>query len=181
MSRMSELERYNFFGIEKEVADTFVKSLELHITYVQEACRKLKVPEEQTIIHDNSKWSAAEFPGYAEHFSGGGAPDLFSEAWLHHVHHNPHHWQHWIFPDRYTPKGSKVIDGCIKMPERYALEMVADWMGASKAYTGSWDMTEWLEKNIPRIDLHPKTGWFVGSVLTEKLDYNILDLNFKAK
>jgi len=51
------------------------------------------------------------------------------------------------------------------MPEMFALEMVADWMGSSWAYTGSWDMSAWLTKNIPRIRLHPGTATFVGDVL----------------
>lgn len=54
--------------------------------------------------------------------------------------------------------------GPMPMPERYVREMVADWMGASRAYTGSWDMVDWLEKNLPRMDLHPVTVerlWFL--------------------
>lgn len=53
----------------------------------------------------------------------------------------------------------------MEMPRCYALEMVADWMGSSMAYTGSWDMADWLEKNMPRIRLHTKTAAYVREVL----------------
>ena len=61
--------------------------------------------------------------------------------------------------------GSAIVDGALPMPEMFALEMVADWMGSSMAYTGDWDMSAWLTKNIPRIRLHPETATFVGEVL----------------
>lgn len=140
--------------VEKE----FTKSLNQHISYVIEAGKKIGVHPKQLEIHDNSKWSDAEFHAYAKHFHGGGAPDLFASAWLHHIHYNPHHWQHWIFSDGYTPKNSSVENGIVQMSNIYALEMIADWMGASKAYTGSWDMKDWLWEHIPKISVHSKTA-----------------------
>lgn len=55
----------------------------------------------------------------------------------------------------------------LEMPRKYAREMVADWMGASRGYTGSWDMEKWLDKNWPRIseNLHPHTRVFVGNLV----------------
>lgn len=154
-------------NLTKEVVDAYLESLYLHIDCVREAGKQLGVPEKQLDIHDASKFWAAEFPGYARHFKGGGDPDGFAKAWLHHLHHNPHHWQHWIFPDGLTPAGSKVVDGCLPMPACYATEMVADWMGAGRAYTGSWDMTSWLEANLGKVKLHPETKSFVGSILVD--------------
>lgn len=151
--------------IPEQVAKDYVESLKEHIAYVQEAGRKLGLPNEQLDIHDKSKWEEPEFSGYALHFKGGGAPDKFAVAWIHHIHYNPHHWQHWIFPDNYTPNGSNVENGVIEMPEKYALEMVADWMGASKAYTGSWDMADWLSKNISRVIVHSKTAEYLRGIL----------------
>lgn len=153
------------YGVPEDVAVAYVDSLRAHIRYVQEAGLKLGLYEEELASHDESKWSLSEFPGYALHFHGGGAPDRFAKAWLHHIHHNPHHWQHWIFPDGFAPKGSKVENGCVVMPMHYALEMVADWMGASMAYTGSWDMTNWLRENIPRIRVHSETAAYLRQVL----------------
>lgn len=148
-----------------DIARSYSKSLTEHIHYVQMAARYLRVPQKQIYSHDKSKWTPEEFTGYAVHFKGGGAPGAFAKAWLHHIHHNPHHWQHWIFSDGYTPKGGKVEDGVVEMPEMYALEMVADWMGASRAYTGSWDMTEWLIQNMPKIRVHSRTAEYLRETL----------------
>lgn len=148
----------DFYGIDRTVAEAYTESLRQHIAYVQEAGRMIGVAESQLEIHDNSKWSEAEFPGYAMHFKGGGAPDEFSRAWLHHIHYNPHHWQHWIFPDGYTPKDSNVQNGVVEMPVPYAIEMIADWMGAGRTYTGSWDMKDWLQEHIPKIRVHSSTA-----------------------
>ena len=150
----------------------YIVSLREHIENVQEACEQLGVDRNQADIHDQSKFSPEEFESYANYFwNSDGTPAKkedhttmkqyeFIHAWLHHIHYNPHHWQHWIFPDGYAPENmvaSKYItrDGTMPMPERFVLEMVADWMGASKSYTGSWDMGIWLIENIKRITLHP--------------------------
>ena len=152
-------------NVSQEVINVFVRSLRLHIQYVQDAGRMLGVQEEQLIRHDLSKYSDQEFHAYAQHFDGGGCPNEFAIAWLHHIHYNEHHWQHWMFPDGYSPKDSNVENGVIEMPEHFALEMIADWMGASYAYTQSWDMTDWLVKNIPQIRLHSKTQKYVYHIL----------------
>lgn len=156
---------FNCYGVDEAVAEAYALSLREHIAYVQEAGRMIGVPEGQLDVHDQSKWSAAEFPGYALHFKGGGAPDAFARAWLHHIHNNPHHWQHWIFADGFTPKGSTVESGAVEMPRMYAEEMVADWMGASRAYTGSWDMAGWLSEHIPKIRVHSKTAMVLREIL----------------
>lgn len=161
MGQISPTFDFERYGVTQAVAYEFAASLESHITYVREAGRQLGVEEWQLEQHDLSKWSVLEFPAYARHFHGGGDPDGFAVAWLHHIHSNPHHWQHWIYPDGFTPKGSSVENGVVEMPEHCALEMLADWMGAGRAYTGSWDMTEWLTKNIPKIRVHSNTARFL--------------------
>lgn len=113
----------------------------------------------QLCAHDASKWSAEEFNAYALKFAGGvDNPEEYRTAWLHHIHHNPHHWQHWLVP------GTSEV---VFMPETYALEMLADWMGASLAYTGSPNMEPWLIKNLPGITLHPQTALFVAGRLRD--------------
>ncbi len=154
---------------EKTISD-YLGSLVGHIKYVQEAGRKIGVNENQLLIHDQSKFSDEEFPAYAAHFYGNDDPDVYAVAWLHHMNHNQHHWNHWIFPDGFTPKDTSVENGIVFMPDSFSLEMVADWMGASRQYTGSWDMTEWLAENSESILLHSKTARHVGSVL-ETLGY----------
>lgn len=153
--------------LSEDVATKYYDTLMLHITYVQEAGAKLGVHKFQLEEHDLSKFTLSEFNAYARHFHGGGAPDQFALAWLHHLHFNQHHWEHWMFPNGWTPKNSNVIAGMIEMPERFVLEMIADWTGSSKTYTGSEDMTDWLIANLSRISVHPKTGVFLREKLSE--------------
>lgn len=160
--RKEMVDRYEVNSI---FLDKYLGSLITHIRYVQEAGEKIGVPTVQLQEHDQSKFTDQEFPFYAKHFYGGGDPDGFAGAWLHHMNFNPHHWQHWIFPDGYSPKGSHVEGGIVEMPEIYALEMIADWMGASKTYTGSWNMHNWLIDNAPRIKLHSNTIVFISNIL----------------
>lgn len=157
----------DYFGVDETVAVRFIESLQKHLEYVREAGTRLGIPLEQLAEHDTSKFSVFEFPGYARHFQGGGDPDAFSKAWLHHIHANPHHWQHWIFSDGWALPGSQIENSVLPMPSVYAMEMIADWMGASRAYTSSWEMDDWLAKNMPRIRVHSSTARF----LRETLDF----------
>lgn len=186
-NRKKTVEKRNKFSIEEmlesysgtegledsQIAD-FTISLTKHIRYVYEAGKKIGVPIDQLEVHDWSKWTAAEFPFYTMKFHPGKQDidetyvnDAFALAWLDHLHKESHHWQHWIFPDYYTPKGSSVEQGAVEMPEGYIREMVADWMGASRAYTGSYDMTEWLRVNLPEVHLHSKSRLVLSQILTE--------------
>lgn len=102
------------------------------------------IPIWRLIIHDWSKFSPAEFGAYRDRFFGGRAgveekdkdPDSFRRAWLHHLHRNPHHWDHWVFSDGKP----------IQMPAHFIREMVADWLGAGKAITGNDDIREWYNR-----------------------------------
>ena len=153
----------NNHGVDPLVARAYTESLRKHLSYVLDAGQRLGVPQQQLLDHDQSKWESAEFAAYAHHFYGDDDPQDFARAMLHHFHHNPHHWEHWIFPNGFTPKGSE--NGVIEMPRPYALEMVADWLGASMAFTGSWDMTEWLTKHLPLIVVHSRTAAYLADVL----------------
>lgn len=147
---------FAWHGITTEIAQTFLQSVCDHIMYVRQAGAIVGVDEHQLRWHDHTKLGVEEFPAYARQFHGDkkAGQDLFAEAWLHHLHHNEHHWQHWIFPDGFTPKGSTVENGVCWMEEKWLKEMVADWMGASMAYTGTWEMHKWLGENLPKIKLH---------------------------
>ena len=167
----AEMESYHgidfeFHGITLAIAESFLASVCGHVTNVRQAGEMIGVNKHQLKMHDLSKFNLDEFPHYARNFFGDKAdPDGFSGAWLHHIHRNEHHWQHWIFPDGFTPRGSTVENGCVEMPGHYALEMVADWMGASKSYTGSLDMTKWLYDNMPKIRVHSKTASHLRGIL----------------
>jgi hypothetical protein len=62
-----------------------------------------------------------------------------------------------MFPDNFGLKDGATESGILRMPRIYVLEMVADWQGASIAYSGTDDMTSWLKTNIPKIRLHSKS------------------------
>lgn len=152
-----------------------------HKAFVFRAGLKTRAPLVRLIIHDLSKFSPAEAPHYGRQFFGDKSdPDGFAAAWLHHQNRNPHHWEYWISRTTHTrstltSQGSKHEGGekILPMPEWAVREMVADWMGASRAYGGSWPETvggwNWLNDNWFKISsrLHPATVQIVENVLRE--------------
>ena len=158
-------EHFPHLELTQEQLNAFYDKVTEHISYVQEAGKSLGLTKDQLELHDYSKFSPQEYGAYAKHFHGGGAPQEFAAAWLHHIHSNKHHWQYWIFPDGYTPRSTNIEQGVVEMPFLYQVEMIADWIGAGKAYTGSEDMTDWLSKNIGRITLHSLTAASVSDLL----------------
>lgn len=141
----------------------YAQSLRHHIECVVYAGAGLGLPVNQLQQHDVSKWSKDEFFAYAMKFSAGiDNPAEFSAAWLHHIHNNPHHWQHWLIP---------ATNEALFMPETDALEMLADWMGASLAYQGTLNMKPWLEQNLCKVILHRDTAQYVGNRLV-RLGYD---------
>ena len=128
---------------------------------------KLRVPILRIFLHDLSKFGLSEALAYSRHFfMDDKRPQEFRQAWLHHQNHNDHHWEYHIIRSQ---KGSTEPEA-LRMPRSCAREMVADWMSASKAYAGSWDMTPWLIKNWHRIVLHESTKQYVLKLL-EDLGY----------
>ncbi len=84
----------------------------------------------------------------------------FDQAWLHHQHANPHHWQHWVLHE--DSGALKLLD----MPEHFIREMVADWAGAGRAITGRWDVLDWYAKNYENIQLNQNDRFFVEALIT---------------
>ena len=156
--------------MKQEVKDYF-ESLHLHKKYVMEAGVLVGgITEERLFDHDASKFTIREYPYYARQFHGDRKdPAGFARAWLHHIHYNDHHWNHWLFATGYSPYGSGIdLNGALPMPEVCVREMVADWMGASRTYTDSWDMSEWLNDHLPnKIILHQESRQIVGQVLRD--------------
>lgn len=138
-----------------------------HKWFVFLAGRRVGVSIGRLLIHDLSKFSRAEWSPYVRRFEGGragktdheGDADEWHRAWLHHWHRNPHHWEHWL---RFK-HGSSVVP--LVMPEHFAREMVADWMGAGRAYTGTWDPRSWYARNRNQIVLHDTTRLFVEQLM----------------
>lgn len=156
----------------------YLQSLLLHKWYVFLAGLKTGVPIWRLIVHDWSKFTPVEFIGYAKWIHGGIKDKLmWARAWHHHQRRNPHHHEFYILswfgePNFYDEVGKKTgteFITILPMPLTYVKEMVADWMGASKAYTGSWDMSEWLSQNGMNLDknMHRETVSMVWGVLID--------------
>ncbi len=143
-----------------------------HKTFVFRAGLKTRAPLWRLIIHDWSKFTPAEAPHYGRQFFGSkDDPDGFARAWLHHQNVNPHHWEYWI--SRTGHDRASHLKGALRMPMWAVREMVADWMGASRAYGGEWPRDwqswEWLQDNLrskvlPRV--HPETRQDILDVLS---------------
>jgi hypothetical protein len=138
-----------------------------HKWFVFLAGLKTKAPLWRLVIHDWSKFTPWELPGYnRQFFKKQKNPTQWHRTWLHHQNHNLHHWEYWV--DRsHRPSVSR------EMPEWAVREMIADWMGAGRAYEGKWPDTnwKWLNENFQRMSLHHETQSLVFKVLRE-LGYN---------
>ena len=142
-----------------------------HKWFVFLAGLRTGLPLWRSLIHDLSKFTPAELPHYNRQFFGDkGDPRGFALAWLHHQNYNSHHWEYYVTRSDHSHGGSEAEDGCLPMLAMDVVEMVTDWMGASRAYTGSWKMAEWLEKNLPQMKLHSDTRRLVYQFLY-KLGY----------
>jgi hypothetical protein len=104
---------------------------------------KVGIPGREVALHDQSKYGDFELEAYARRFCG---PNDDPEGWRlalkHHYYVNAHHPQYW--------------SRCkTDMPTNWIMAMVADWMAASIQYTGSLNMTEWLDDTMGREPTHP--------------------------
>lgn len=143
-----------------------------HKWFVFRAGLRTKAPLWRLIIHDWSKFTPSELPHYGRQFFGAAdRPEEFMAGWIHHQNHNPHHWEYWIPRTGHNrcvppyPDGKPVV-----MPEWAVREMVADWIGASRAYTGQWptpDNWPWLEKSGDKPILHVETRRLLNRLLQE--------------
>lgn len=165
----------------------YLKYVLIHKWFVLVAGYDIGASLWRLLIHDLSKFRPNEWKAYTEYFYGGPhypwsgvSMDVktkfglltwhtskeqvecrFDEAWLMHIHRNPHHWQFWLLKE---DSGSLKE---IEMPRSYMLEMVADWMGAGRAITGTWETREWYNNNKENILLHPETRLQVEEILNK--------------
>ena len=129
-----------------------------HKWHVFVGCLRLGVPLHQAIIHDWVKFLPIEWDAYVRQFYNpdgtkrgrGESSTAFHFAWLHHQR-QPHHWQAWLS----IGDGGKLL--ALPIPQRFILEMVADWYGAGKAISGKNDIAGWYSKMRERILLDPAT------------------------
>lgn len=148
------------------------KTITHHKFEVMKVCFKIGLYW-QGITHDLSKYSIAEFLASAKYFQGNSSPiDAekttlgYSFAWLHHRGRNPHHWEYWL--DNFS-KGTQPI----KIPYKYCMEMICDWIGAGKVYNKrKWNKEEPLKFFKLKLEkgdliLHPHTKHFIKSILVD--------------
>lgn len=115
------------------------------------------------INHDQSKYLPDEYAAYDAYFYGAGKSHKvvadFNGAWLHHIHQNPHHWQHWILVHDDEP------EEVLEMPAEYVIEMIADWWSFSFQSGNLGEIFSWYKKH-KEMKLHPKTRKLVEEILS---------------
>lgn len=131
------------------------------------------IPIYRLILHDMSKFNPVEFVNYAKFYkSKDGKKDNkgnFVIAWMHHQKRNKHHPEYWT-----THGVFEWANGSVDMPEIHVREWVADLLGASREYTGSWDMSDWLRANITRWDYCTPVTLALFSRVLYDLKYPVL-------
>lgn len=144
----------NFFG--------HLKTVCVHKFWVLYYGCKLGIPV-RAFFHDFSKFHPIEFFESVKYYQGGKSSPInaakadkgYSLAWQHHKGHNPHHYEHWT--DKYDT-GTVAI----KMPWKYVMEMMADYLGAARAYMGKnfslyGELVWWKNKLATNPCIHEET------------------------
>lgn len=125
--------------------------------------------ESQRLIdHDESKYFDTEYDAYDDYFYGKEGKskeeikeidNAFDYAWLHHIHHNPHHWQYWVLIN--DDDDTKALE----MPASYVYEMVADWWSFSWKSGNLKEIFDWYDKHKDKMILHENTRNLVKDIL----------------
>ena len=119
------------------------------------------------VEHDQSKDLPDEYDAYDAYFYGGNKSyaivNNFNEAWLKHIHRNPHHWQHWILIQDDADKGTLAMD----MPLNYVIEMICDWWAFSWKSGDLYEIFSWYQEREARIQFSDRTRLKVEAILSE--------------
>lgn len=138
-----------------------------HKYFVLLAGLKIGCPLWRLITHDLSKFTFSELPHYQRQFFGkADDPQGFVKCWLHHQNKNDHHWEYWVPRTGNPPyKNNEPLP----MPDGAILEMIADWIGAGRAYNGKYpDFNNWIwwENNKDKVILHGNTREIIEDIIT---------------
>lgn len=125
---------------------------------------------DQLNLHDSSKYSDEEFQAYDDYFYGKQTEEIkekFNYAWLHHIHNNSHHWQHWVLIND--------DDGTVglEMPKVDVYEMICDWWAFSHKSGNLYEIFDWYKNHKKNMILHSNTKKLVEQILNnikEELD-----------
>lgn len=137
----------------------------------------LRAIKTQILNHDASKNSPEEYDAYDRYFYGGNKSfrvvQDFQKAWLHHIHENPHHWQHWVLNNDEPEEGEVVLE----MDYIYIIEMICDWWAFSWQKGDLSEIFSWYDRHQKYIKLAPNTRKTVEDILWTlrgRLGYNVL-------
>lgn len=129
-------------------------------------------------VHDKSKYGAEEYNAYDAYFYGGNKSyeviQNFNKAWLHHIHNNPHHWQHWVLINDDPDKGEIILD----MPDIYIIEMICDWWSFSWKSGDLLEIFKWFDERQNYINLSRNTRRKVFNILA-KIQNKLIELGIK--
>jgi len=124
--------------------------------------------------HDSSKYDKEEYEAYDQYFYGGNqsyaVKVAFDYAWLHHIHHNPHHWQYWILLEDDPETG--VPFKTLQIPLAYIFEMIADWWTFSWKNNNLFEIFNWYWDHRPKQFIHPESRRILEEIL--KKIWNVL-------
>ena len=116
--------------------------------------------------HDKSKYSNEEYQAYDNYFYGKKTSEVneeFNKAWLHHIHNNPHHWQHWVLLEDDPELNTNYI--CIEIPIKYVFEMIADWWSFSWKKNNLYEIFDWYDQHKKTMKLNSSTRKVVEKIL----------------
>ena len=129
------------------------------------ADRIKEIVRRQISYHDASKWESTEYDAYDDYFYGTEKTEEvkedFNYAWLHHIHKNDHHWQHWVLlqdDDSDKPIGLEMI-----ITDVY--EMIADWWSFSFKDGDLYEIFNWYADHSDKMILHKNTRKDVDDIL----------------
>lgn len=132
----------------------------------------------QLKLHDDSKYWSEEYEAYDAYFYGpdgindgnGGTKkasekvqEEFNKAWLHHIHHNPHHWQYWVLFEDEPETGEKYTS--LDIPNDFILEMICDWWSFSWTKGDLFEVFNWWDRHIDSVVMTDSSRRKVESLL----------------
>lgn len=122
--------------------------------------------------HDESKTDPEEYFPYDDYFylkknnRSFETVERFNEAFLIHMHRNPHHWQYWVLTDDSKGDGEKVIE----IPLSYIFEMICDWWSFSWRANDLTTIFKWWDEHKDWIRMHKRTRRVTERILKEMKD-----------
>ena len=152
-------------------ASKHIRTVIIHKWFVLKYCIRFGIPF-RGIVHDMSKFSPTELIESIRYYDGKVSPIVrakedkgFSDAWFHHKGRNKHHYEYWM--DNFDDGGENI-----PMPYKYAVEMIADYLAAGRAYVGKGFTYEdewnwWIDRCKKNLAMHPSMRRFVTLCLHE--------------